>query len=48
MGYSVALTSVSGYIHKMNSKAESYQDNIKFLKNLKENNFIFLRIYMIK
>ena len=41
MGYSVALTSVSGYIHKMNSKAESYQDNIKFLKNLKENNIYF-------
>ena len=41
MGYSVALTSVSGYIQKMNSKAESYQDNIKFLKNLKENNIYF-------
>ena len=41
MGYSVALTSVSGYIHKMNSKAENYQENIKFLENLKENNIYF-------
>ena len=41
MGYSLALTSVSGYINKMNSKAENYQENIRFLENLKENNIYF-------
>ena len=38
MGYSLTLTNVSSYINKMNSKTEEFENKMKILKDIKENN----------
>ena len=38
MGYSLTLTNVSSYINKMNSKTEEFENKMKILDDIKENN----------
>ena len=38
MGYSLTLTNISSYINKMNSKTEEYENKMKILDDIKENN----------
>ena len=46
MGYSLTLTNVSSYINKMNSKTEEFENKMKILKDIKENNSLLtLELY---
>ena len=38
MGYSLTLTNISSYINKMNSKTEEFENKMKIIKDIKENN----------